>query len=210
MRDTTPPTALTSDRIGPDVRAELVARLRGGDSLDEAAAACGLTLQDVLDQVPYDPQLAIAMAGRDPYAREEARIAQRSIFLSQLALGLRISDAARAAGTSSSQIRRWAEEDPYFGQAYRAVIRYTAEFAVSKRTRANVVPERAERLFALLESGRYSIPGASTEIGIGEGAVYARRRRDKQFAARLQQALERGQAAREAAAGGEGAPARHP
>ncbi|MFH8886749.1 hypothetical protein [Streptomyces californicus] len=203
MRDTTPPTALTSDRIGPDIRADLVARLRDGDSLDEAAEACGLSLQDVLDQVPYDPQLAIAMAGRDPYAQEESRIAQRSIFLGQLALGLRISDAARAAGSSSSQIRKWAEADPYFGQAYRAVIRYTKEFAVSKRSRANVVPERAERLFALLESGRYSIPGASTEIGIGEGAVYARRRRDKEFAARLQQALERGQAARRLAAGSE-------
>ncbi|MFJ2109490.1 hypothetical protein ACIOHH_33520 [Streptomyces microflavus] len=102
-------------------------------------------------------------------------------------------------GDHEDEVRKWADTDPHFGRAYQAVVRYAKEFAVSRRSRANLVPERATKLFALLEAGRYSVAGASTEIGISEGVVYARRKRDQVFAARLQQAQERGQAAREAA-----------
>ncbi|MER8197704.1 hypothetical protein ABTY00_27595, partial [Streptomyces microflavus] len=82
------------------------------------------------------------------------------------------------------EARKWADADPYFSRAYQAVVRY--------------VPERATTLFALLETGRYSVAGASIEIGISEGVVHARIKRDKVFAARLRQAQECGRGAREA------------
>ncbi|MFJ7062894.1 hypothetical protein ACK8N7_00935 [Streptomyces griseobrunneus] len=186
--------------MGQEARDVLIARLREGESLDQAAEQCGLDLQHVLDSVPYDPQLAIVLVGRDPYTPQERQIAQRGVFLGQLALGVRVADAARAADVTTSQVRKWADADPHFGRAYQAVVRYTKEFAVSRRSRANLVPEHATKLFALLETGRYSVAGASIEIGISEGVVYARIKRDKAFAARLQQAQERGRAAREARA----------
>ncbi|MFI8178008.1 hypothetical protein ACIF6H_32465 [Streptomyces microflavus] len=199
MRDDQPILALTTAQMDQEARDALIALLRAGESLDQAAEQCGLDLQHVLDSVPYDPQLAIVLVGRDPYTPQERQIAQRGVFLGQLSLGVRVADAARAAGVTTSQVRKWADADPHFGRAYQAVVRYTKEFAVSRRSRANLVPERATKLFALLETGRYSVAGASVEIGISEGVVYARRKRDKAFAARLQQAQERGQATREAA-----------
>ncbi|MFD3890420.1 hypothetical protein [Streptomyces microflavus] len=199
MRDDQQFHVLTTAQMGQEARDALITRLREGESLDQAAAECGLDLQHVLDSVRYDPQLAIVLVGRDPFSPQELQIAQRSVFLGQLALGLRVADAARAAGVTTSQIRKWADADPHFGRAYQAVVRYTKEFAVSRRSRANLLPERATKLFALLETGRYSVAGASVEIGISEGVVYARRKRDKAFAEQLQQALERGEAARDSA-----------
>ncbi|MFE7752142.1 hypothetical protein [Streptomyces sp. NPDC057428] len=156
-----------------------------------------MALPDILAAVPYDPQLAVAVAGRDPYAWEERRVAQRSIFLGQLALGMRTADAARAAGVSTQQISSWSERDPYFGKAYQAVVRYTKEFAAPARTKLS--PQRVARLFEMLRTGNYSVAKAAAEIGLTEGAICARRRRDKGFSDLMLEAQSAGQAARDSA-----------
>ncbi|MFB6670748.1 hypothetical protein [Streptomyces parvus] len=200
MRDDQPFISLTATQLKPEIRATLIERLREGDSLDVAVEHCGVDLQGVLDTIPYDPQLAIALMARDPYSRAEHEIAQRGIYLGQLALGVRAVDAARAAGVTASRIRKWGDKDPYFGRACQAVARYTQEFAAPMRRRTRLTPARTTRLFEMLESGQYNVSKASLELGLGESEVYGKKQRDPEFAARLEQAQARGQAAREAAA----------
>ncbi|MCX4732737.1 hypothetical protein [Streptomyces sp. NBC_01363] len=182
------------------VRDMLIARLRDGSSPDLAAEQCGVTLQDALNAAPCDAQLAVALAGRDPYAMEERRIAQRSVFLGQLALGMRVADAARTAGVSTSQVHGWADCDPHFGRAYQAVLRYTREFAVPA-VRAKLTPRRTAQFFGMLRTGKYSVAKAAMELGITEGAIYARRKRDGQFAQLMREAVAEGQASRGESAG---------
>lgn len=200
MRDDQPFFSVAATRLKPEIRAGLIERLREGDSLDVAVEHCGLDLQGVLDTIPYDPQLAIALMARDPYSRAEHEIAQRGIYLGQLALGVRAVDAARAAGVTASRIRKWGEKDPYFGRACQAVARYTQEFAAPMRRRARLTPARIDRLLEMLESGQYNMAKASMELGLGESEVYNRKQRDPEFATRLKEAQARGQAVLEAAA----------
>ncbi|WP_371801546.1 hypothetical protein OHA38_43300 (plasmid) [Streptomyces sp. NBC_01732] len=196
MHDDQASAAQASTKLDHEVRNMLIALLRDGSSPDLAAEQCGVTLQNLLNAAPYDAQLAIALAGRDPYATEERRIAQRSVFLGQLALGIRVADAARTAGVSTSQVNGWADRDPYFGRAYQAVLRYTKEFP-APAAQARLSPRRVAQLLALLRTGKYSVTKAAGEVGVTGSAIYARRKRDSQFAQLVREAVAAGQAARE-------------
>lgn len=153
--------------------------MRMGYVPDDAAALCEVPYDAVLRAAGTDTELASAIGGVDPFSFEGRRLGLQARVLKHLAVGMRVTDAARAAGTTEAMVYHMTKENPSFAAAYQAT-RHLAK-ASSRTVRTKFTPRRTSDFLQRLREGA-SILSAAESVGISEGTVYVRRGRDPQFA----------------------------
>jgi hypothetical protein len=155
----------------------LIAALRQGQALDEAATRLRLDLSAVWARARTDTRLVIALAGRNPDTFDERGRMARAEYLRLLALGVAPSQAELILG--SGRAADWRSDDPAFAQACDAVSAQASSFEHKGLTR--LTPERVGRFLQALSRPQTTVLAAAAAVGISPAAVYQRRRRDKEF-----------------------------
>ncbi|EST17911.1 hypothetical protein [Streptomyces roseochromogenus] len=184
-----------------DSAQQLIAALRHGEALDDAAEALGVGLTSVWAAARSDVRLTIALAGRDPdAAAERARIA-RAEYLRLLALGVPRARAELILGEGDPSSWR---TDPAYARACDAVVEAAVPYGYARQLR--LTPQRVARfLHTLRREGRKgSVKAAAAAVGISPSAVYQRRHRDPEFARAMDRA--RAEAGHRTPHGGENRP----
>ncbi|MFE6894403.1 hypothetical protein [Streptomyces sp. NPDC057694] len=166
----------------------LIQLLRTGRVLADAVDDLGLPLAAVWPAARGNVRLTIALAGRDPDARDEAGRVARADYLRLLSLGVSAAHAELIVGMG--QIHRWKAREPVFASAATAAVANAASYRVPRRSRVTV--EAVRRFLDLLGTGA-SVRAASRAAGITVQTVYQRRQRDPAFAAAMDDARAAGE-----------------
>ncbi|MFJ4320580.1 hypothetical protein ACIP46_35645 [Streptomyces lavendulae] len=174
------------EALPPRKRSALLARLRTGQDLSDAAQLTGIAIRAVFTAARTDTALTLALAGVDPDEQGAAGITSRADYLRLLALGCTPTLASQILFDGAGQAGKWRSEDLAFGAACDAA-------AAASPGRAGVraprfTPERRQAFLVHLEAG-LTVTAAAAEIGITTAVVYQRRRRDPAFAAAMTEAL---------------------
>ncbi|MEV0598828.1 hypothetical protein AB0I82_05920 [Streptomyces sp. NPDC050315] len=183
----------TGSTLPAQTRAQLVEHLRAGHTPDEAATRADIPLDALHAAATTDGDLAVALAGRDPFAPGEQVIQQRADVLRGVATGMTLADAARVAGVPISSVAGWRARDEQFRAALDAVRAMADDYAIRPGTR--MTPARVETLLAALREGE-TMARAATRAGVSPTTVYQRKARDAEFAEQFKEAKQAGLNAR--------------
>lgn len=155
---------LTSDQ-----RAEALALLRAGRTVDEAAAAIGTTTRSLSGAAARDGELRAALDG-EPLEQQHA--ARRGDFLAALVrAGGNQKAAARLLDLPADTAQYWSEE-PEFGAVVAAVQTWLS--SAGTRSRHRVTDAMLDKAASLLEGGS-TIGTAAAAIGVSAQSLHFRR-----------------------------------
>ncbi|MFC4328378.1 hypothetical protein ACFPC0_11120 [Streptomyces andamanensis] len=169
-----PPKPLDEEQIQA-----VITHLRIGRTAAEAARAIRVKAARVYAAARDNTDVALALAGHDPYAPGAAQAAQQADYIRLLALGFKPGEAERVLWRGGERVKKWRQNDEAFARISDAV-RELRPPEVHRRREHRFTPDRVTLFLEALKSG-CTVVEACEEAGVASAVVYQRRRRDGTF-----------------------------